>query len=168
MHLDAVLWTFLPLLIAAGTALLAFSIMQARMEVAVAKEREALAQARAMIESGKVTLEERLKATEETARRKAFDEFMQDIRVEERSYLRESKSMFSSKKLMVVQERLYFRNIPLSNWVEHEMLLEEGMDPKEAARNASVFTTKTLTIENGADVARMIQESLAMRPALSD
>jgi hypothetical protein len=168
MHPDAVLWLFLPLVIAAGSALLAFAIMQARMEVAVSKEREALAEARASIQSHKIMLEERLKATEESTRRKALDDFMQDIRVEERSYLRESKSMFSTKKLMVVQERLYFRNIPLSNWVEHEMLLEEGVDPKEAARSASVFTTKALALDNSTDVAKLIQESLAMRPALSD
>ena len=168
MHLDAVLWTFLPLVIALGSALLAFSIMQARMEVAVAKEREAVAQARAALETQKVTLEERVKATEAATRRQALDDFMQDIRVEERSYLRESKSMFSTRKLMVVQERLYFRNIPLSNWVEHELLLEEGTDPKDAARGASVFTTKTLTLDQGANVARLLQESLAMRPALGD
>ena len=166
MHLDAVLWMFLPLLIAAGSALLAFSIMQARMEVAISKEREALAEARANLNTQKVTLEERVKATEESTRRQALDDFMQDIRVEERSYLRESKSMFSTKKLMVVQERLYFRNIPLSNWVEHEMLLEEGVDPKEAVRGASVFSTKAL--DNHSDVAKLIQESLAMRPALTD
>jgi hypothetical protein len=166
MHLDAVLWLFLPLVIAAGSALLAFSIMQARMEVAISKEHEALAEARANLNTQKVTLEERVKATEESTRRQALDDFMQDIRVEERSYLRESKSMFSTKKLMVVQERLYFRNIPLSNWVEHEMLLEEGVDPKEAARGASVFSTKAL--DNRADVAKLIQESLAMRPALTD
>ena len=168
MHLDAVLWIFLPLVIALGSALLAFSIMQARTEVAVAKEREAVIQARAALETQKVTLEERVKATEAATRRQALDDFMQDIRVEERSYLRESKSMFSTRKLMVVQERLYFRNIPLSNWVEHELLLEEGTDPKEAARGASVFTTKTLTLDQGANVARLLQESLAMRPALSD
>ncbi len=160
MHLDAILWLLLPLLIAAGSALLVFSLMQARIEVAVAKERESLIEARATIQSHKITLEERLKATQETTRRQAFDDFMQDIRVEERSYLRESKSMFSTKKLMVVQERLYFRNIPLSNWVEHEMLLEEGADPKEAAKGASVFTTKSLNAEHS-EVGRLIQESLA-------
>ncbi len=100
---------FLPLLIAAGSALLAFSIMQARMEVALSKERETLAEVKAALNTQKVTLEERVKATEESTRRQALDDFMQDIRVEERSYLRESKSMFSTKKLMVVQERLYFR-----------------------------------------------------------
>ena len=168
MHSDAVLWLFLPLVIAAGSALLAFAIMQARLEVAVSKEREALAEAQACIQCNKITFEERLKATAESSRRQALDDFMQDIRVEERSYLRESKSMFSSKKLMVVQERLYFRNIPLSNWVEHEMLLEEGADPKEAIRSASVFTTKTLSLDHLPDVGKLIQESLAMRPALTE
>lgn len=167
MQLDAFLWVLLPVLIAAGSALLAFSIMHARLEVAVAKERESLAEAKATIQSQKVTLEERLKSTAESTRRKALDEFIQDIRVEERSYLRESKSMFSTKKLMVVQERLYFRNIPLSNWVEHEMLLEEGADPQEAARSASVFTTKTLTNDR-ADVARLLHESLAIRNAIPE
>lgn len=167
MHLDAVVWTVLPVVIALGSALLAFAIMQARMEVAVSKEREALVEVRAALQGQQVATEERVKATEQTARRQALDEFIQDIRVEERSYLRESKSMFSTKKLMVVQERLYFRNIPLSNWVEHEMLLEEGTDPKEAARTASVFTTGGLGVENG-QAAKFLQESLAIRPALSD
>ena len=27
---------------------------------------------------------------------------------------------------MILQERLYFRNIPLSNWVEHEMIVEDN------------------------------------------
>src|SRR6185369_12406460 len=119
--MDAFLWMFLPVFIAAGSALLSFYIMQARMEVAIAKERQTLAEARATINTQKVTVEERVKATEADTRRRALDEFMQEFRVEERSYMRETKSMFSNKKLMVMQERLYFRNIPLSNWVEHEM-----------------------------------------------
>jgi hypothetical protein len=161
MHVDAFLWIFLPVFIAGGSALLAIAIMQARMEVAVAKEKEALAEAKASIHSHQVTLEERLKATEEMTRRKSLDEFIQDIRVEERSYMRETKSMFSSKKLVVVQERLFFRNIPLSNWVEHEMLLEEGVDPQEAAHRASVFTTKELAVDHRAAVTKLLQESLA-------
>lgn len=168
MHLDALLWLFLPLFVAGGSALLAVSIMQARMEVAVSKEREALAKAKAEVTSHEVTLEARLKSTEESTRRKALEEFIQDIRVEERSYLRESKSMFATRKLMVVQERLFFRNIPLSNWVEHEMLLEEGVDPKEALRSASVFTTKELTVDHRATVSKLLQESLAIQPALTD
>src|SRR5580658_762110 len=136
MHMEAFLWMFLPVFVAGGSSLLSFYIMQARMEVALAKERESLAEARATITSQKITMEERIKATEESTKRLAMDEFMHDFRVEERSYARESKSLTASRKAMVMQERLFFRNIPLSNWIEHEMIVEEGMDldqlPKES------------------------------------
>src|SRR5689334_18865693 len=110
IHWDAFLWMFLPVFVAGGSALLSFYIMQAKMEVALAKERETLAEARATINSHKVTLEERIRATEEATKRRAMDDFMQDFRVEERSYVRESKSLTASKKSMVMQERLFFRN----------------------------------------------------------
>src|SRR5690242_3299997 len=114
MQLEPLLWLFLPVFVAGGSALLSFYIMQARMEVALAKERESLAEARAIIGTQKVTLEERVKAVEESTKRAALDDFMQDFRVEERSYMRESKSAVATKKSMVLQERLFFRNIPLS------------------------------------------------------
>lgn len=142
MHMDAFLWMFLPVFVAGGSALLSFYIMQARMEVALAKERESLAEARATISSQRITMEERIKATEESTKRHSLDEFMQDFRVEERSYVRESKSLTASKRSMVMQERLFFRNIPLSNWIEREMLVEEGLEldqlPKESVFQAAV------------------------------
>jgi hypothetical protein len=143
MHMEAFLWMFLPVFVAGGSALLSFYIMQARMEVALAKERESLAEARATITSQKVTMEERIKATEESTKRVAMDEFMQDFRVEERSYARESKSLSASKKTMIMQERLFFRNIPLSNWIEHEMVVEEGTDLDQLPKE-SVFQTATI------------------------
>jgi hypothetical protein len=144
MPMDAFLWLFLPVFVAGGSALLSFYIMQARMEVALAKERESLAEARATISSQKITMEERLKATEESTKRVALDEFMQDFRVEERSYVRESKSLSASRKHMVMQERLFFRNIPLSNWIEREMLVEEGYDLDKMPIE-SVFAPATLS-----------------------
>ena len=51
MPMEAFLWMFLPVFVAGGTALLSYYIMQARMEVALAKERESLAEARASIAS---------------------------------------------------------------------------------------------------------------------
>src|SRR5438128_893280 len=138
--METMLFMFLPVFVAAGSALLSFYIMQAKMDVALARERETLAEARAAINNHKIVIEERIKATEAETRRKSLDEFMQEFRVEERSYLRETKSMFSNKKLMVMQERLYFRNIPLSNWVEHEMLIEEGTDTGQIAKSCSVFS----------------------------
>ncbi len=143
--MDAVLWLMLPLLTSAGSALLSFFIMQARMEVAIAKEREALAEAKATIANYERNMESRMKAVEEEARRRSMDEFLKDFRVEERHYMRENKSLFMKRKSMVLQERLYFRSIPLSNWVEHEMVVEEGGDAQALARANSVFTNRPLT-----------------------
>jgi hypothetical protein len=140
MHMDGFLWIFLPVFVALGSALLSFYVMEARMEVALARERESLAEARATINAHKVTLEERVRATEEATKRMAMDEFMQDFRVEERSYARESKSLTASRKTVVMQERLFFRNIPLSNWIEREMVVEEGTDLDQLPRE-SVFAT---------------------------
>ena len=139
MPLDAFLWMFLPLIVAGGSALLSFYITQARMEVLLSKEREALMEARSTINSQKATFEERVRAVEESTKRVALDEFMQDFRVEERSYGRESRSHGSSKKSMIMQERLFFRNIPLSNWIERELVIEEGKDLDQIERE-SVFS----------------------------
>ena len=62
MQMEAFLWLFLPVFVAGGSALLSYFVMQARMEVALAKERESLAEARAKISSYQVTLDERVKA----------------------------------------------------------------------------------------------------------
>ena len=148
MHMDAFLWMFLPVFVAGGSALLSFYIMQAKLEVALSKERESLAEARATISSQKITMEERIKATEEATKRHSLDEFMQEFRIEERSYVRESRSLSASKKSMVMQERLFFRNIPLSNWIEHEMVVEEGRDLDQLPKE-SVFAAPALGKGNG-------------------
>ena len=140
---------FLPVFVAGGSALLSFYIMQARMEVALAKERESLAEARATITSQKVTMEERIKATEEATKRIAMDEFMHDFRVEERSYARESKSLTASKKDHGDAGAAVLPQHSFSNWIEHEMMVEEGMDldqlPKESVF-ANVARSRPTTI----------------------
>lgn len=143
--MDQFLWILLPVLVAAGTAILVYFLMEARAEVSIAKERENLAAAKALLAAHETGLEDKIKAAEETAHRKAFDQFLMDFRVEERHYMRESKSHFLNRKSMVMQERLYFRNIPLSNWVEHEMPIEEGSDLKLNAAEASVFSARALS-----------------------
>lgn len=163
MHMDAFLWMFLPVFVAGGSALLSYYIMQARMEVALSKERESLAEARATINSHKITMEERVKATEEATKRIALDNFMQDFRVEERSYVRESKSLTSSKKSMVMQERLFFRNIPLSNWIEHEMVVEQGSDLDQLPRE-SVFATATIASGEGRLPISKVLDEFELRP----
>ena len=153
--MDALLWVLLPGFVAVGSGLLAFYIMQSRMEVAVAREREVLAETRGMLEAQKKSLEEALTGAEERARRKALDEFLADVRVEQRHYTRESKLLFLHRKCLVLQERIFFRNIPLSNWIEHEIMLEEGADIEQVARSLTVFDASSLALpEGGAASAR--------------
>lgn len=153
MHLDALLWLFLPVFVAGGSALLSFYIMQAKMEVAVSKERETLAEAQATISSQKVMMEERIRATEEAVKRAALDEFLKDFRVEERSYVRDTKSLDEAKRSMIMQERLFFRNIPLSDWVEHEMVVEVGSDLRRLQEQVSVFGGASLPAGSHAGLA---------------
>ncbi|MCW5981768.1 MAG: hypothetical protein KIT09_27025 [Bryobacteraceae bacterium] len=153
--MDALVWMFLPLFTASGSALLAFLIMQARMEVAIARERETLAQANATIQAGEKLLQERVKAAEEEARRRSFDDLMADMRIEERHYVKESKSLFMNRKSMVLQERMFFRNIPLSNWVSHEFPVEEGTDLPSLAKACSVFTSGALA-EAARETSRLL------------
>lgn len=134
----------LPILVSLGSGALAYYVMKARMEAAVAGERATLAEARARLEGQTKTLEETIRATEEAAKRQAFDDFLGDLRVEERHYVREQKALFLSKRSLVLQERIFFRNIPLSSWVEHEMPVEEGADVEKLARTLAVFTPEAL------------------------
>ena len=181
MHLDALLWLFLPVFVAGGSALLSFYIMQAKMEVAVSKERETLAEAQATISSQKVMMEERIRATEEAVKRAALDEFLKDFRVEERSYVRETKSIESEKRSMIMQERLFFRNIPLSDWVEHEMVVEVGSDLKRLQEQVSVFGGASLpaashaglpvglsTNDGRLPISKLLDNTAAVRPAASN
>src|SRR5260221_155129 len=89
---------------APGTALLVLYVMQARLDVAVAKEREAVSEARILLESHKKAMEETIRATEEQALRKALDEFLADVRTEERHYVRENKMLFMHRKSLILQE----------------------------------------------------------------
>ena len=166
MQMEAFLWLFLPVFVAGGSALLSYFVMQARMEVALAKERESLAEARATINSHKVTLDERVKATEQAAKREALDEFMHEIRTEERSYVRESRTRNTSKRIMVMQERIYFRNIPLSNWIDREVVIETGPDLRQLAAEVG-FNQQALPVaETPLAIAKLLQEvkSSPVRP----
>lgn len=145
MEVESLMWVLLPVFVAAGSALLSYSIMQARLEVAMARERATLAEANASVNIYKVTMEERIRAAEEETKRKALNEFLQEFRVEERSYMRENKSASLHRKTMVMQERLYFRNIPLSNWVEHELTMEENSTNEiTGTASHSIFTAKAI------------------------
>jgi len=126
---------------ALGTGVLVYFVMQSRMEVLLSKQREELAAARATLGTQKDLLEASLRNVEESARRKAMDDFLAEIRIEERHYVREQKVFFATRKSMIRQERVFFRNIPLSGWLEHEMPFEEGADMEKLVRDMSLLAT---------------------------
>jgi hypothetical protein len=138
------------------TAGLVYFVMHSQMELRLAKQREEMAGLQATLVAKKEALEESLKSAEDSVRRKAMDEFLADIRVEERHYTREHKVLFLTRKMLVRQERIFFRNIPLSNWVEQEMPLEEGVDTDKMAQAMSVFANAALFDEVPAQAVRKL------------
>jgi hypothetical protein len=136
-----VAWSLFCVAFAAG---LMYFVMHSHMEVRLAKQREEVAGAQATLAAKKDALEDLLKSAEESSRRKAMDDFLADIHVEERHYTREHKLLFMTRKMLVRQERIFFRNIPLSSWVEQEMPLEEGVDSEKLAQTMSVFANVAL------------------------
>ena len=142
--MTAILWVVLPVFVSVGSALLAVYIMQYRMEATLARERQSLAEARAAIDAQKDTLQELDRLRQEETKRKSLDGFLADIRTEQRRFTREQKMLFATRKCLVVQERIYFRNIPLCNWVEHEVPVEEGADIENLAKTLSVFAPDML------------------------
>ena len=135
---------------AIGSSLLTYLMTRLRMERSAARQGHALAEAVAALENEKAKFDQAAKGIEENAKRKALDEFLADIRVEERRYVREHRVLFAHRKSLILQERIFFRNIPISNWVEHEVPVEEGADLDALTKTMSVFNG----IEGGADVAR--------------
>jgi hypothetical protein len=121
------LWIFVPGFTAAGAALLICFMMRCRMDEAIARERGALAELQSALVVQRQTLESAISDAKAEARRAAFDEFLNDFRVEQRQYVRKSKVFFMSRQTLIVRERILFRNLPLSNWVEHCVTLEESV-----------------------------------------
>lgn len=123
MQLDDLLWIILPFFVAIGTSLLVWMVMEARMGTALAKERTAAAEARGRLESYERSFGEKAKAIEENAKGRALDEFYREIRVEERRYLRKNKAGLGGD-VLIVQERISFRGLPLTQWTNH--VIEAG------------------------------------------
>src|SRR5438045_2910166 len=148
--MEAALWVILPGFVAVATALLAWFVMQSRMDVKLAEQRETLAETRGQLRAEKEAIEgsmkTAIKAAEETARRQAFDNFLAELKVEQRHYTRENRMLMHNRKSLVLQERMYFRNIPLSDWIEHEIAVEEGVDVTRLVQDITIFDKGVVSI----------------------
>jgi len=155
--MEALLWILLPGFVAVASGLLAWFVMQSRMdvklaqqEIDLAQQRETLAEERGTLAAQRQALESQLetaiRAAEESARRQAFDHFLTELKVEQRHYTRENRLLTHSRHSLVLQERMYFRNIPLSDWIEHEIALDEGADVSRIVQDMTVFDRSVVNI----------------------
>src|SRR5512132_2180379 len=127
--MDEWFWIALPFVTSLGSGMLVYIVARAHNEAALVRERQTLTEARAELIHQQKTLEDRVRATQAEARRQALDDFLADVRVEERHYLREIGPALSRRKCLVQQERVCFRNIPLSQWTERELPYEGEPEP---------------------------------------
>lgn len=148
--MEAALWVILPGFVAVASGMLAWFVMQSRMEVKLAEQRETLAELKGQIKAEKdamaATLDTAIKAAEESARRQAFDNFLRELKVEQRHYTRENRMLMNNRKSLVLQERMYFRNIPLSDWIEHEIVLDAAADVDRLVQDMTVFDKGVVNI----------------------
>ena len=156
--MESLLWVLLPGFVALASGVLAWFVMQSRMEVKLAELREKLAAEQGALDAEKaglrVSVEATVRAAEETARRKALDTFLAELKVEQRHYTRENRLLTHNRKSLVLQERMYFRQIPLSDWIEHEIQLDDAADVDRLVQDMTVFDRAVVSI---ADMPRRKQ-----------
>jgi hypothetical protein len=154
--MNEALWIALPFVASLGSGVLVYIVSQAHNEAALWRYRESLTEVRTQLTQQQKAMEDRVRAVQAEARRQAFDEFLADVRVEERHYMREIESPSERRKCLVLQERVCFRNIPLSQWTERELPVE-----REVELNHRLPSSKTVAepvaMPNGGRVRRLLR-----------
>jgi hypothetical protein len=158
--METLLWIGLPGFVALASGLLAWFIMQSRMDVKLAEQREMLAVERGALDAEKVavkmTMESAVHAAAEGARRQALDSFLNELTVEQRHYTRENRGLMHNRRTLVLRERMYFRNIPLSDWIEHEIVVDDGADVNRMVQDMTVFDREVISIAECARPKRQL------------
>ena len=148
--MEALLWILLPGCVAVSSGLLAWFVMQSKMDVALAEQRTEIAEERGALDAEKAALQSSmqatLRATEESVKRQALECFLGELKVEQRHYTRENRLLLQNRKSLVLQERMYFRNIPLSDWIEHEVQLDDGVDVDRMVQDMTIFDKSVVNI----------------------
>ena len=159
-RMEALIWILLPGFTAVASGLLAWFIMQSRLEVALALQRERLAETKGALDAEKsalgASLDTALRAAEAVAKHEALENFMDELRVEQRHYTRENRTLTKNRKTLVLQERMYFRNIPLSDWVEHEVTVDEGADVGRLVQDMTIFDKGVVSIADAAPTKQLL------------
>ena len=104
-----------------GLGAVAWYLGRVQMEARWARRREAEAEGNARLRLEREVAADRMRAAREAARRKAMDQFLSEIHSQERAWLRRRQVGAGLTRSVVVEERLYFRNLPVSNWTQQEL-----------------------------------------------
>lgn len=129
LSVELILWLFLPVLVAVGTAYLVWIVMTARIHVLAAKYDAALVK----VES------------ECAARRPGVEQLLSELRYERNRFLRRTPGPQGSYQATVIsQERIYFRDIPLTGWIQDELPLGDGEELLPVNRQLSGCSTTAL------------------------
>ena len=105
--MELFLWIFLPGFVAVSSGVLAWFVMQSRMDVALANQRETLAETRGAMEArkgrGEGFFSQRRPRGGGKRTTQAFDSFLGEITVEQRHYTRENRLLMQNCKSLVLQ-----------------------------------------------------------------
>jgi hypothetical protein len=118
-----------------GLGTLAWYLGRIQTEVRWARRREAEAGRTARLRIEKQIAEGQSMVADQAARRQALDEFLSELHAEEHAYLRQRSTGAGQKRSVVVEERLYFRNLPISNWTEQELTFYTSTAPPDRAKS---------------------------------
>jgi hypothetical protein len=154
--MNELLWIALPFVASLGSGILVYIVARAHNEAALARDRETLADAKSQLTHQQKAMDDRVRASEAEVRRQALDDFLADVRVEERHYLREIGAPSDGRKSLVMQERVCFRNIPLSQWTERELPFE-GQPELDPWASAPEQVRQPIAMPSGARSRRLLR-----------
>ena len=102
IRMEALLWILLPGFVAVASGVLSWFVMQSRMEVALAQQRERLAESRGALEAERNAVRDSVAiavhAAEERSQRQALDAFLGELKVEQRHYTRENRLLLHNRQ----------------------------------------------------------------------
>jgi hypothetical protein len=105
-------------------------------------------------------LEEQREINRDRVWRETYDSFLNDLRVEQQVSVAQQKILFLTQRELVINERLYYRHIPLSGWIEHRRLLDTELSGEELIKAAQYSSLLTLPGKSASVTTKLVKALL--------
>jgi hypothetical protein len=144
--MSTALWIGFLLLTALGSGLLAIFAWQHRYEAVLPDQCRKLREARLALIAEQVSFE----AGRRLIRKRPQQAFLclNEVQVEQRCSQSNRLMRAGEPRRILLRERIVFRDLALSHWLEQEVPVERGDDIAALARAVSVFSTGVLNIDS--------------------